>query len=61
MDITILTMLTGLMFTCEASKCKVEFAIFTIYFSIKKIVTALFEQTLLYLYTVGLKILYITS
>ena len=58
MDIAILTTLTGLTFTCETSKCKVEICNFDNLFSIKMIVAPLCEQTLRYLYAVKVRILY---
>ena len=62
MGITILTIPTGLMLTCETSKYKVEI-ILTINFSIIIIVMPLHEQTLLliHLYAVKIRILYISS
>ena len=47
MDITILTMPTGLMLTCETSNCEVEICNFDNLFSIKMTVAPLCEQTLL--------------
>ena len=51
MDITILTMPTGLMLTCETSECQVEICNFdNIFFN---------KQTLLFLYAIKIRILYI--
>ena len=62
MGITILTMPAGLMLTCETSKCKVEICNFDNLFLIKIIMALLCEQTLLlHLYTVKIRILYISS
>ena len=49
MGITILTMPTGLMLTCETSKCNVENCNFDNPFFNQMVVAPLCEQTLLYL------------
>ena len=58
MGITILTMPTGLMLTCGTSKCKVEICNFdNLFFNQNNS-----EQTLLlHLYTVKIRMLYISS
>ena len=56
MDITNLTMPTGLMLTYETSKCKIEICNCANLFSIKINVASLCEQTLLQLYAVKIRI-----
>ena len=50
---------TGLMFTCETSNCKVEICNFCNLFFNQMIVAPLCEQTLLYLYAVNIRVMYI--